>query len=834
MNLLKNHPHFLLILFLLLPWRAEAQVVPAHLPDELPAEEVLNGKYPFPPSPKPVVSSDTQGLAKNRLVAPPKPGVHPRVLISPTELPELRTRLKETVAGRAQMELLISRTEEALRKPGSWGAEFYQLLQAGDLAAVQAGMEKNKGLPPGIGHYQPYLKAIVMESLRALIEEDATRGKAAAAALTTYAQLAEPILDEAATVPMNDDVWRAKTTSKNSQGGRDLMGYQMLGYGYDFAYNFMTPAQQDQIRRTISKATKGRLWMGARLPHHFRNWNWVAVGLSQPLLALAIEGEEGYDPRVYKLGVEIARDYLTYAISAKGSSTEAVGYTQFGFVWANPFIVAASRRGDLLLAHSHFRAMLDWYLQSMEPFGGQWTSHGDGGDGGPSIGTLAMWRYFYPQDKRVAVLWQNYVQSTKDKPYAGNYHLIENLLWSSDPASALATTPVSELKLPTTSFDPERSSLNARTGWDAEATALQFECRTDSVGASHEHSDRGHFTFTALGRVWSKENFRSVETRHHSGILIDGHGQGYWPGPGTWLGLEDKGWALQAACDMKPAYDWRWPKQIVSENPETYPAFSYARWSSYKAESEEFHRDNAGVKVERDDRPAVKAFWTGFDKFGARLWDEDGWPMRIAHNPVQRAFRNITFIKQGQPYALIVDDIQKDNQERFYEWLMQTGMDTEIARLTTNDIVLCDASVPRDEKGQPKPKKGDRLLLVRVLDIGYPAAPNDFQSRPSFRLETFERKDSLLKAERGLAGARSFGLDKRLVVASRSAAPHFKILLFPFRQGEELPVTTWNEEKTKLTLVAGAQKEEFTFKENEKGRTQISVNRVGATGIKGL
>ena len=111
----------------------------------------------------------------------------------------------------------------------------------------------------------------------------------------------------------------------------------------------------------IAKATYGELWMGGRLPHHFRNWNWIMVGMGQPLLSLAIEGEKGYDPRVYKLAVQIARDYLTYAITGKGFSTEAVGYTQFGLVWGDPFMVAAARRGDNLLVQNHHRAMLDWY-----------------------------------------------------------------------------------------------------------------------------------------------------------------------------------------------------------------------------------------------------------------------------------------------------------------------------------------------------------------------------------------------------------------------------------------------------------------------------------------
>jgi hypothetical protein len=51
-----------------------------------------------------------------------------------------------------------------------------------------------------------------------------------------------------------------------------------------------------------------------------------------------------------------------------------------------------------------------------------------------------------------------------------------------------------------------------------------------------------------------------------------------------------------------------------------------------------------------------------------------------------------------------------------------------------------------------------------------PAKFRDYQSRPSVRLETFERKDTLVPEmkEGALSGARSFGLDKRLVIASRS------------------------------------------------------------------
>jgi hypothetical protein len=814
------------------------------LPDELSAEQVLNGEYPFPPSPKAEVSFNDIGLAHERLSKVPPAGVHPRVLISPEDLPDLRKRLKETDTGKALYATLQKRLDDTIRNPKEWGNQLYEKLAAGDQAGAQKLLDEHKGFPPAIGHYQPWVYAIVLESLDCLITEDAARGKKVAGALATYAQIIQPLVDKALAGPLGDDVWRAKTSGPATgsgdldQGAKEAMGGHLMGYGYDFAYNFMTPAQRDTVRGLIARATSGELWMGARLPHHFRNWNWIAVGLSQPLLALSIEGETGYDERVYKLGVQIAQDYLAYGISQKGFSTEAVGYTQFGLVWANPFFVAVHRRSDQLLAQNHHRAMIDWYLHSMEPARDHWTSHGDGGDRGPEVWTLLMWRYFYPLDSKIDFLWQSYLKANGDKALTGNFHLIEPLLWASDGQKDREGKPLdyqdgAKLNLPLTWFSPIRSSLLARSAWNPDAALMEFECRTDSVGASHEHADRGAFTFSALGRVWAKDNFRSVETRHHNSILIDGMGQGYWPGPGEWLGLSEEGSLLMAACNMKDAYDYWWPKEIITEDPKTFNRFQFGRWSSYKTDAETFQKNYPGVPALKDERPSVQAHWKGFTAGDPRMWDEDGWPKKLPHNLVRRAFRSIVFSRGDKPWLLVVDDIQKDEKEHLYEWLMQTGPDTETVSLQDGEIILGDVTGKRNAEGNLKPEKGDRLLLVRVLEQGEPAGAHDYQARPSLRLETFERKDTLVPAARkeALSGSRSFGYDKRLVIPSRSVSPNFKILLFPFREGDPLPVTTWNADQSKLTLQVGDQKDEIAFTKEKDGRSRILVNRPGLSPV---
>ena len=86
------------------------------------------------------------------------------------------------------------------------------------------------------------------------------------------------------------------------------------------------------------------------------------------------------------------------------------------------------------------------------------------------------------------------------------------------------------------------------------------------------------------------------------------------------------------------------------------------------------------------------------------MWDEDAWPKRVPHNTVQRAFRTVAFVRGDHPYLLVTDDIQKDDKERLYEWIMMTGLDTDIAQFTDNDTVLCDATATRSADG-PNPAR---------------------------------------------------------------------------------------------------------------------------------
>jgi hypothetical protein len=125
---------------------AQTPTAPAHLPGELSPDDVLNGVYPWPASPAPEVHEETAGFAKERLGKTLAPGVHPRILISPEELPDLRSRIRSSDTGRKMFARLQERLAESL-KPGTYSAQLYDRLAAGDVAAATALLKEHKGLP---------------------------------------------------------------------------------------------------------------------------------------------------------------------------------------------------------------------------------------------------------------------------------------------------------------------------------------------------------------------------------------------------------------------------------------------------------------------------------------------------------------------------------------------------------------------------------------------------------------------------------------------------------------------------------------------------------------
>lgn len=820
---------------------------PSVLPGEMPAEEILDGNYWWPESPAVVIKQvgAEAGFKPDAFGKAPPPGVHPRILFSPQDLPAIRQGIETSDVGRKSFANLKTRNANA-RQAGTAFATVYAALFAGDTAKAEALLADyaNAGKNDGTSwHHRPQFSYVLtLQCFAAMIDDDAAKGKELARVVTALAHVYQGNLDrmdaafhEGAAIAsqnmnldgnamkvnaeLNSDVWRS--------GRRSAIGGEpWFAYMYDFIYNWMTTEQQATCRKTINDYIRGKTTMGSHMPHHFRNWNWIAVGSGLLTMAVATEGEEGNDPRVYEHCKQIQTDYLTYGWSDMGSSREAIGYTQFGLTWSLPAMVAMARRGHNLFGWQRWYNSFGWYAHSTQPEPGRFISHGDGGRGGPSLYNCLIMKKAYPGNPLVDFVHQESLAQLNqgdDKVDGGRGYLLQMCIFAADP-TATQYQAGKTLGLANSFFDPERNQLITRSTWGPEAVQLQLECRADTYTANHQHSDRGVFALSGAGKTWAVEHFRGIESRHHSVVTIDYMGQGYFAPPGKWLGLIDNERATFAACDAKHAYDVTWECAISGFADKDQPRRQYKRWERFATDVDEWLAKHPGVdwRARLDRSPQVEAYWNGFERGDPRMWDEYSRPVAVPHNPVQKAFRTAGLVRGKHPYALIVDDIRKDDAPHTYDWNMMVDHDVVMVSARTDEILL--GTTTRGTDGafgikKPTPEKGDPLLFIKVLERSIPESPFN---NPQIRLETIEFKDA-----RNWPDGRSFGLTKRFVIPSFSIEPKFKVLLFPHRHGEKLPEITWNEERTAVTVTFPDQVDIITFAPHDDGRTRVEVMRNG-------
>ena len=829
--------------FLCVPGQVRMLSAKDVLPEPQPrysADTILSGEMPGrKESPQVPFSYDTNGFAADRLYHVPALGIHPRILFAPEDLPRLRDQFRNTAAGRQILASLRTQIADGIDKPGTGENQLFQALvgsdpSVADKSLLQHDQEAVARLHPEKSHVAPgsnYGKKgdfdtdLELRCFLALLDDDKQRGVENGRALGAYARHLQPRIDTINASDLKGRWWN---------GTREVFGKQ-LAFAYDFSQPFMTPQDQASVRHLIASASSGHYTLGMDLPHHWRNWNFIGMALHFPLLALAIEGEEGSDPRIYKRGVELLRDYLTYSVSPDGVGKEGVGYHTAGMAHASILMLAAANRGDNLFTYSHYRNMANWLLWCMQPFGGAWNGSGDLAVFPPSISFVMPMKFFYPVNPRVDYLYQN-LPIVRSGDFSKAFSSFPSELCLTCPADPERTPDGKlvdyhggrDLGFPNSFFDGLRGILFARTAWDPMATDLHFEGRQDTTFASHDHASRGDFTFSSMGRAWAVNGFRETETKQHSCITIDDRGQGYFPPPAKWLGVIQNSQADFGVVDLKYCWDWFWVKSVFVEAPER---LKKEHLEDYLVPQERLLKRFPLKNFEEDPSPSVVAYYKGYQAGDPRMWGEDEWVARAPHYPVQKAFRTTGLVRGTHPYALIMDDIRKDDAEHLYDWRMVVPTEVDLVGMKGNDIILGDVWSSREEKapgyspyrdrGLPKPEKGTPQLLVRTLEANQPDIPTQ---TPAARLETGEwvKTDDTHQ----FAG-RSFGIAKRLVIPSRSVTPDFKILLIPFHEGEAIPETVWNADHTEATLTWPDQKDTIRFTKTKKGLTEVEIKRDG-------
>ena len=749
----------------------------------------------------------------------PAPGVHPRMLQSPEDKEPMRRLYRETEHGKAMWRMLLGFTDKLkgkIKDPeefphhangemmapynrGGWTevGEQYQKILANDMEGYEVSMNDF------------VLGSMAIEAYRCWIEDDQTGGQELSRAIENIA-----------------DYLDGKVKPGDHPG---VIGAYNMGFCYDYAFNFMTPAQRDKVRNLIAIVSKNKAHYGTFTEADSTTSNWCALDSFMPLTLMAIEGEKGFNEDYWKGLVRAYHNFITYGWYASGCPYEGLGKNyQF-----NTTMMLFTRRGIDMTGHPHVRAYGEKFLPGVSlPNGRGFIGTDDWGGTGLdqvlgdyrfNVNDVIGLKWLFPDSKPIDYVWrvymgENYESYTDFRP-AGYYNsALLAIMFPSAPSSQELDAKAAGINK--TFFCPERGYMTTRSDLSTDALMLTLHCRQDTGG--HTSADRNHFTFSALGRLWGYSmhlaggsKFGKVnESRFFSTILIDDIGQcgmasGQFPVPGKVVDFKDSDTLTCACGDASYAYDWTWNSEDGDPN----------------VESQDLAKGWTKVLETPNDFQFQKQPYAYMDTpfYLRHHWLQPGMVMHYVKkpwNPVKKAYRTAALVRGKHPYALIIDDIEAaDGEKHQYKWLMQAAKDLEILQFDFSedsdicDIYLCGREVSRDEQDNRKPKIGDPLLLVRVLQ-----ANNDMSRRrytPIGRLEQYMSN---------IRWPKTYG--KRLVIPSYSESPDFKVMLFPYRHGDKLPETQWeNTAKTRLTLKWDDQEDVLDFKQDDKGHTHLEMRR---------
>ncbi len=779
------------------------------------------------------IDTDSTGEAIDRIKPPPAPFVHPRILFNPEDLPEIRKRLATSTAGKLQMAAIRKNIEHFVTGPSAvFAAEYQRLIDGDETVDVYSGTVQASKLNLTYN--------LMYEAFRCLIDNDDAGGKRVAAAITTLAKIDERAIDaniEKARKgrkpgdPDSSNDFRVVAEGPTQEG--------TLGLMYDFAYNWMTPAQQQTVRAACSKASKGMTNLGCRTLYGqtTNSSNWITWSARLIFPTLAIEGEPGYDPSTYARCVYAYRGVVTRGIFAGGEGYEGMGK----FFTFNEHLMAMARRGEDLLAATHLRdAFHSYFVASLNPWGMADTfydSLGGTNDHVSRTADILAYKYLFPNDPAVDYVYRNNIKadySTFSEPVNTRHPFLATealvtALYAQDYNESISNDEARKqlaANLPLTYFSDDTCNMITRSSWDSDALYLNYLNR--AVRGGHLYSDRGHFSIYADGRYWGiYRKLRQVDEqflpRNRSTVLIDGEGSTF--APGKCIAFSDTPLASFDVSDLKPTYDFisnsLFPQKdrtkiILLPFSDNYFRLhpSPLPWMNLLLDGgPDWYTSRKPNLYGLDGDPAGKG--TGLPP-PSMFWHK-------AEIPVQKAFRTAGLVRGSHPYVLVMDDIKKDDQVRDYSWGLTIADDVVLGMPAhDNDPSHWRLDVMLDEDPSTTAKKladenelfdpeHHRHMLIRVLD-----GANVDPDQPA-QIETITDNNGTMKPT-------SF---PKLCIHSKSADPRFKMLFVPFTTGQPLPTTSWNADRTVLKIQWPDQSDIVTFSPAPGGRTGITITRDG-------
>ena len=831
--------------------------------------KIFNGpETKWPTAPK--SEYDYSGFKKKLLGSKvPPPGVYPRVLFSPEDVPMLAARVKNSRLGQKSLIEMQFLFEQSFWNTNTSDGQFFLKLANNDLAGLQwpddvpptqiatiNTAQQFKGQKQGIYNshvaYDP--ECLTTMALYCLLTGDDVHGQQAATAIANYYKLREPLVDQ--WNAMSDSEFGAEKNDGNGattawRGMHGLVAHMNLGLALDFGGKWMTPEQIDTMRRVIAKATYGRRAYGEDSTVRFRDVNWVGWDLPQFLALTAIEGLEGFDREAWESGRDTVRAFCDWGIDDSGVVYESNGKTPGSFQFITLSMVSLARRGENLFGHPHLRKLLEAQTQMTSPNGRVTVNCGTQYEPysrqflSPQL--TDELKSFYPRERIADYLltkitdspaqatneytrgWaiENFeVAKYRDQvkkvqrlrlPSSTYPGFVPGVLYDSD----FEVTTRADLDLPLDFNAPVHGVFSSYSDRSTNATWINMMVRPNHyLGAGHHHADAGMFHFSALGVDWFTQSPFTQEYagKYYNLVQVDGESEPYpipgfpdsgilgYNGAAKYLGATENKSGAAASANLTYAYSYRW----LTQPPQV--------WSG--------QLKSLGWEVEPS--PRILEIFAGTARYKMRPWWSTynfcNWipTSRAPFNPMQRVFRTIGLVRGYKPYGFVLDDLKKDAAPHLYQWfgMLNGGVwQADVPNLPPNQVALAyRAGDPKLDSNAVKPaitpQAGEPLLLVCALGM----ADSGDTALPLFQIATCEGpKDKTGKPQ----------YYDRLAINRRAAAVNFRVLLIPFRAGEPLPQISVDAANGIATVTCAGQRDEIKFSSDADRRTHVSVTRDG-------
>ena len=784
----------------------------------------------------------------------PAPGVHPRIYCTPADHDDIARRLKETECGREMWKNLLCyvnymkgtydpKADYAQPNPATGRTERVEYARVQSPKTEIAG-KRYRSLVEGdlTQKTEGFWHVFSLEAFRCWIENDTAAAKDLASAVMTSLKI--------------EQAKRAADPKRKAGPLEQPIAGIHLGYTYDFLYNFLTPEQRKLLHDEIANGTWNHDNYGTFNEAVISRSNWATFSYWL-IPTLAIEGEPGFNDLKIRGMYRGWRNLMTYGWFPSGANFEGEAKNQLGGDGILAFALRCKDYGiDNLAAHPNARANVNRFTpHSVIPTRDGFVKYDllGGCHFRPFPEDLLAFKYLIPEDKAIDFAYRSSVgdhyenlpnrcESGGYEPtVGGGYHdpMIPFLVFATDfdPAN----TDPGKFGLGNTFFCGDRALMMTRSGWGTNDLMINLHVRQANGG--HPFADRNSIMVAGAGRVWAPIygwGYEGWQNINNGEVVVDDHPQADYT-PGRMVDVVDTNGGTFAVGDAKYPWDWQWKR--------------LDNWGSKGRYTEQDLATN-GVKMP----PGYELEKHGINDFSYSKHDDDYLKAPLGHQPdwlkikgsicpvsrgtnypVQYAWRTAGVVRGSHPYALVIDDIRKDDAAHDYLWYLPLEHDIQIVKRETNskgglDLLLTgnDPSqtnapgVSRSSKpplpalrdtNSPVPA-GQPMLLVRFLEI-----QNDPKVIPAT-----EAKEPMILEDEPPVQPKGHYLQRvrRLAVPAHTVEPQFKVLLYPYRQGDPLPKTVWDGTNA-VSVSWPEQNDKVSFSKQSSGKTNIKVTRDNQT-----